>query len=182
MDISDRKSIIGDQDIDRTHETSEYDDNGGNDLADISDDQQLFGFCMHCSKYKRAQAYDQLKPGDSIRFPKLDGLYYHHAIVKEVKKGSNSSCCILTLIHLQKTGLPLHTQVIEEEKTYDLREEIVEKVIYESNSFTPDEIIRRAEEYAAQNTTPCLYDLLGNNCEHLCNLFAQNVKSSHQVR
>jgi hypothetical protein len=54
---------------------------------------------------------------------------------------------------LQKTGLPLHTQVIEEEKTYDLREEIVEKVIYESNPFTSDEIIRRAEEYAAQNTT-----------------------------
>jgi O-acetylhomoserine/O-acetylserine sulfhydrylase-like pyridoxal-dependent enzyme len=54
---------------------------------------------------------------------------------------------------LQKTGLPLHTQVIEEEKTYDLREEIVEKVIYESNPFTFDEIIRRAEEYAAQNTT-----------------------------
>jgi hypothetical protein len=55
---------------------------------------------------------------------------------------------------LQKTGFPLRTQVIEEPKTFDLREQIVEKVIYESNPFTPDEIVRRAEEYAAQNTTP----------------------------
>jgi hypothetical protein len=181
-DISDLISIIGYQDIVRTPETSGDTDNGGNDLADISDDQQLFGFCMYCSKYKRAQTYDQLKRGDSIRFPRLDGLYYHHAIVKKVEKGSNSSCCILTLIHLQKTARLLRTQVIEETKTYDLREEIVEKVIYESNPFTPDEIVRRAEEYAAQDTTSHVYDLLGNNCEHLTNLFAQNVKSSHQVR
>lgn len=96
-DISDLISIVHDQEIDGTHETIGDNDNGESELADIIDedhrniDQQLFDSCMYCSKHKRVHEYDQLKRGDSIRFPRIDGLYYHHAIVvKEVKKGSNS--------------------------------------------------------------------------------------------
>ena len=177
LDISDLISISGDQEIDGTHESIGDNDNGDHGNAD----QQLFGSCMYCSKHKRMQTYDQLKRGDSIRFSKMNGLYYHHAIVKEVKKGSNNSCCILTLIHLQKTGTPTQTRVIEEQKTYDLREEIVEKVIYESNPYSPDEIIQRAEEYLAQNKTSHIYNLLENNCEHTSNEIAQGLKTSHQV-
>jgi hypothetical protein len=53
--------------------------------------------------------YDKLSLfiGDCIRFPKKGGLYYHHAIVKEVQEGYTSSCCTLTLIHLQKIGRPI---------------------------------------------------------------------------
>jgi hypothetical protein len=157
LDISDLISIIGDQEIGGTHETIGNNDNDETELADIIDehanedhgnvDQQLFGscmYCMYCSKHKRVQTYDQLKRGDSIRFARIDGVYYHHAIVKEVIKGSNNSCCTITLIHLQKTGIPILTRVLEEQKTYDLREEIVEKVIYESNPYSPDEIIQLA--------------------------------------
>ena len=178
LDISDLISIFGDQEIDGTHESIGDNDNGD----DGNVDQQLFGSCMYCSKHKRVQTYDQLKRGDSIRFSRMDGLYYHHAIVKEVKKGSNNSCCILTLIHLQKTGMPILTRVIEEQKTYDLREEIVEKVIYESNPYSPDEIIQRAEESLAQNKTSHIYNLFQNNCEHTSNEIAQGLKTSHQVR
>ena len=191
-DISDLISMIDDQEIDGTHETIGDNDNGVNELADNIDehanedhgnvDQQLFGSCMYCSKHKRVQTYNQLKRGDSIRFPRINGLYYHHAVVKEVKKGSNSSCCTLTIFHLKKMGVPILTQVIEETKTYDLREEIVEKVINESNPFSPDEIIQRAEEYVAQNKTPRVYNLIGDNCEHISNEIVQDVKISHQVR
>ena len=192
LDISDLISIIGDQEIDGTHETIGDNDNDETELADIIDehanedhgnvDQQLFGSCMYCSKHKRVQTYDQLKRGDSIRFARIDGVYYHHAIVKEVIKGSNNSCCTLTLIHLQKTGIPILTRVLEEQKTYDLREEIVEREIYESNPYSPDEIIQRAEECVAQNKTSHIYNLFGNNCEHTSNEIAQGLKISHQVR
>ena len=192
LDISDLISKFDDQDIDGTHEAIGDNDNGENELADIiaehaNEDhgnvyQQLFGSCMYCSKHKRVQRYDQLKRGDSIRFSRATGLYYHHAIVKEVEKGSNKSCCILTLIHLQKTGMPLRTRVIKEQKTYDLREEIVEREIYESNPFSPNEIIQRAEEYVVQDTTSHIYNLHGKNCEHISNEIAQGVTISHQVR
>ena len=192
LDISDLISTFGDQEIDGTHEIIGDNDNGENELADNIDehanedhgnvDQQLFGSCMYCSKHKRVQTYDQLKRGDSIRFSRMDGLYYHHAIVKEVKKGSNNSCCTLTLIHLQKTGKSIRTRVIEEQKTYDLREEIVEREINESNPFSPDEIIQRAEKYVAQDETSHIYDLFRNNCEHTSNEIVQGVKISHQIR
>ena len=137
---------------------------------------------MYCSKHKRMHTYDQIKRGIHIRFQRKMGLYYHHAIVKEVQKGSNSSCCTLTLIHLQKIGPPILTRVIEETKTYNIREEIVESVTYKSNPFTPDEIIQRAEEYAAQNKTPHLYNLFGSNCDRISHQVAQGVKKSYQVR
>jgi hypothetical protein len=82
---------------------------------------------------------------------------------------------------LQKVGRPILTQLIVEQKTYDLIKDIVEKVIYKSNPIDHDEIVRRAEEYAVQNATPRVYDLLRNNCEQLSNQFAQGVKISHQL-
>jgi hypothetical protein len=180
-DISDCISIIGDQDICGSPETFGDDENSEHFSEEHGNVDKQFGFCMYCIKYEPVQAHDQLKRGDCIRFPKKWGLYYHHAIVKEVQGGSTSSCCTLTLIHLQKIGPPILTRVIEETKTYDVREDIVEKVIYKSNPFSPVEIIRRAEEYAAKNETPHVYNLFRNNCEHLSNQFAQGVKISHQV-
>lgn len=190
-DISDVISIIDDQEIEGTHETIGDNDNGESELADIIDElanedhrnvyQQLLASCTNCSKHKRVHKYDQLKRGDSIRFPRMGDSYYHHAIVKEVKKGSNSRCCTLKFFHLKKTGLPILTRVIEDTETYDLRKVNIERVIYVSNPFSPDEIIQRAEKFIAENKTPRLYNLLGDNCEHQSNLIAQGVSVSHQV-
>jgi len=173
-------SIISEQDIGRSHDNFGDNDNSEHLSEEDGNVDQQFDFCKNCTKYKRVQTHDQLKRGDSIRFPRIEGLYYHHAIVKEVQNGPNSSGCTLTLIHLQKVGLPLLSQVIEETKTYDLKKEIVEKVIYKSNRFTPDEIIQRAEKYAAENRIPRVYNII-ENCEKLSNEFAQGVKISHQV-
>jgi hypothetical protein len=99
-------SIIGYQDIVTTPETSGDTDNGGNDLADISDDQQLFGFCMYCSKYKRVQTYDQLKRGDSIRFLRLQGLYYHHAMFSHFQENHDQKPNVNQRIHFGHSQHP----------------------------------------------------------------------------
>ena len=60
-------------------------------------------FCMYCTNYERVRTVDQIKRGDSIRFPRKNGLYYHHAIVADVQKNEqNNTLCVFTLIHLKK--------------------------------------------------------------------------------
>lgn len=137
-------------------------------------------YCTYCTKYERILKVQDVKRGDSIRFPRLLGLYYHHATVKKVTKIDETSC-LLTLIHLKKVGQPMMTKVEEDEIQYNFKNTIIEKVIYKSNPFSPDEIVQRAEEYMRQNSKPKLYNLVNDNCEHTTTEFAQDVSVSPQV-
>lgn len=138
--------------------------------------------CEYCPKYERVVSIDDIKRGDSVRFPRLLKLYYHHAIVKQVEpdlKDLRKAKCKLTLIHLQKVGLLIRTAVIEEPKYYDLEEEEVERDMSQSPK-TPDEIVKQAEDYV-QNDRPEIYKVLGKNCEHLTNIFRHGNQHSAQA-
>ncbi|CAC5424869.1 unnamed protein product [Mytilus coruscus] len=139
-------------------------------------------FCTYCTKYERIKTVRDIKRGDSIRFQRLKGVYYHHATVKKVQKTNDPTSCYLTLIHLQKFGKRvLKTKVIEDVKNYNFQKNVIEKVIYQNNPFSPDEIVQRAEEYILHNQNENIYNVTENNCEHVSTLLTQGRSVSHQV-
>lgn len=152
-------------------------------MARISDlhEDWIHIFCIYCTRYERIKTVCDVKRGDSIRFPRCKRVYYHHATVKEVKTSSNPTSCYLKLIHLQKVGKLIKTKVIEDESFYDFNQTVIERVIHDSNPFSPDEIVQRAEKYILQNPNAKLYNLVGNNCEHTENQISKGVPVSLQV-
>lgn len=165
------------QAIDRT--SSEFSDIEYD--ADKKHQKELtHSYCTYCTKYKRILSVEDVNRGDSIRFQKYRGLYYHHAIVKKVVQIDPTSF-ELTLIHLQKCGIPIMTKVIEDRKQYNFNQTIIEKVFYKSNPFSPDQIVQRAEEYMKVNSKAKFYNIAGNNCEHISSEIAQDVSVSPQV-
>ncbi|VDI65349.1 Hypothetical predicted protein [Mytilus galloprovincialis] len=157
-----------------------------NDVENIDEkppqEELSLSFCTYCTKYERIKTVCDIKRGDSIRFQRFKGMYYHHATVKYVKKTNDPTSCDLTLIHLQKFGKRVFkTKVTEDEKNYNFKKTVIEKVIYQINPFSPDEIVQRAEKYITQNQNEKIYNVIGNNCEHVSSLLTQGISVSHQV-
>ncbi|CAG2220492.1 unnamed protein product [Mytilus edulis] len=102
-----------------------------NDFEKRHKDGLIPTYCTYCTRYKRIKTANDVKRGDSIRLPRLKGIYYHHAIVKEVlKDNENPTCCSLTLIHLQKSDdslKPAKTKVKEETIDYNFKQTVLEK-------------------------------------------------------
>ncbi|KAK3576362.1 hypothetical protein CHS0354_039299, partial [Potamilus streckersoni] len=112
---------------------------------------------------------------------KLDSLYKHHAIIKEVIQRSGQEVR-LSLIH--HTKINNEKKIVETEEIYDLTFAELYVVEYKNPGYSPDEIVRRAESEREHWGTGNFskYDLFTNNCEHFATWCVVGEEESFQVQ
>lgn len=172
--------------------------------------------CACCSKARRVTKVSSFKKGQHISMPgqhfakyvkvnkKLVKPYDHHAIIKEVVSTEGSLSITMVLIHFVKKGGKF--QVLEETKTFDLREKELYIIDYTFPRYDPDVIVDRAAsiskktdesnnlqddtlERSGETETSMEeigdfrnYNFFTNNCEHFATWCVVGGAESFQVQ
>ncbi|CAC5399755.1 unnamed protein product [Mytilus coruscus] len=147
--------------------------------------------CANCSNLRKVMHVSRLVKGQHILMPgqystkyvhmtrKLERVYDHHAIIKEIKN-TKGTCITMALIHF--TSINGKIGVYEETKEFDFREKDIHVVDYIFPRYDPDRIVTRAESILSQRDKFKQYNPFTSNCEHFATWCVVGEGESFQVQ